>query len=226
MISHSCDLAHHDLSGEPNAEILVAEFVHAEDGNFTHGKHPRKLHLKMYGPGQNIQVLEFVPWRRVFVDRLALFKDEPDHERYLLREDIQALTAWMAQRYQRAAFPDAFNNTIRSVGKKPNRIYARLSPTVSGLYARIYPDRELERGEQYSLDLMALIPDQKHTELENVREEIEKLANMFSKSGLDTRAVVHTEGSISFSAVRKMRRFPLEYLSFRNTPHDPLPPVI
>ncbi|MGM0760789.1 MAG: hypothetical protein ACQEUB_13980 [Thermodesulfobacteriota bacterium] len=174
VISHSCDLAHHDLSGEPNAEILVAEFVHAEDGNFTHGKHPRKLHLKMYGPGQNIQVLEFVPWRRVFVDRLALFKDEPDHERYLLREDIQALTAWMAQRYQRAAFPDAFNNTIRSVGKKPNRIYARLSPTVSGLYARIYPDRELERGEQYSLDLMALVP--------------------------------------------------VEYLSFRNTPHDPLPP--
>lgn len=224
VISHSCDLAHHDLSGEPNAEILVAEFVHAEDGNFTHGKHPRKLHLKMHGPGQEVQILEFVPWRRLFVDRQILFKDEPDQDRYLLRDDIQALTAWMAQRYQRSAFPDGFNQAVQSLGKKPNKIYARISPSVSGLYARIFPDREIEKGERYSLDLVALIPDQKHAELEGVRGEIDKLANLFSKSGIDTRAVVHTEGSISFSAVRTLRRFPLEYLSLRNTPHDPLPP--
>jgi len=48
-------------------------------------------------------------------------------------------------------------------------------------------------------------------------------SDLFNKAGFDTRSVVYAEGSISFAAVRSMRRFPLEYLSFRKTPHHPLP---
>ncbi len=161
VISHSCDLAHHDMSSEPCAEVLVGELVPELDGNFTHGKHPRKLHVQIHGPGQNVQFVEFAPWQRLIVDRRDLMANEPDGDRYLLREDVTLLAAWMALRYQRAAFPDGFNQAVRSLGKKPNKIHVRLSPSVSGLYARIYPDRELEKGEQYSLDLLALVPDEK-----------------------------------------------------------------
>lgn len=65
VISHSCDLSHGDMSNEPYAEILVGEFVPALDGNLTQGKHPRKLHVQMHGPGQNVQPIEFVPWQRL-----------------------------------------------------------------------------------------------------------------------------------------------------------------
>jgi len=224
VISHSCDLSHHDMSSEPCAEVLTGESVPELDGNFTHGKHPRRLHVQMHGPGQKVQALELVPWRRLIVDRRDLTANEPDGDRYLLREDVMLLAAWMAQRYQRAAFPDGFNRAVRSLGKKPNKMYARLSPFVSGLYARIYPDRELEKDEHYSLDLMALVPDEKAAELEDIRTEIERLAELFNKAGIETRSAAYTEDSISLSAMRKLRRLPLEYLSLRKTPHDPLPP--
>jgi hypothetical protein len=54
-------------------------------------------------------------------------------------------------------------------------------------------------------------------------EEMNKLADLFNMSGIETRFSAYTEASVSFSAMRKLRRFPLEYLSMRKTPHDPLP---
>lgn len=223
VISHSCDLAHHDQTGEPHAEVLIGEYVPNLDGNFTHGKHPRKLHMQLHGPGQELRTLEFAPWRRVMADRDKLLADLPDHGRYLLRDDITTLAAWMARSYQRAAFPNDFNETVRTLGKKPNRIHARISPSVSGLYARIYPDRDLEVGEQYSLDLVALVPVDKQADLENVRKDMEKLAKLFMAAGVDADAAAMLESSMSFSEARTLRRFPLEYLSLRHEPHDPMP---
>ncbi|WP_291322614.1 hypothetical protein [Desulfonatronospira sp.] len=66
-------------------------------------------------------------------------------------------------------------------------------------------------------------PYEKAAELDDIRTETEKLAELFNKAGIDTRSAAYTEDSISLSAMRKLRRFPLEYLSLRKTPQDPLP---
>ncbi|HAX97676.1 MAG TPA: hypothetical protein DCY12_01950, partial [Candidatus Atribacteria bacterium] len=96
VVSHSCDLAHHIAENEPYVELLVGEPIQALDGNFTHGKHPRKLHLPIHLSGRENQAVEFVPWRRHIVERQSLLENEPDRERYLLREEITVLAAWMA----------------------------------------------------------------------------------------------------------------------------------
>jgi hypothetical protein len=47
VISHDCDLAQSPET-EPAVEIIVARRVQAADGNFTHAKNSRRLHLKSF----------------------------------------------------------------------------------------------------------------------------------------------------------------------------------
>ncbi len=44
VISHDCDLAQL-IDREPNAEIIVGRVIDRIEGNFTHAKNPRVLHL-------------------------------------------------------------------------------------------------------------------------------------------------------------------------------------
>jgi len=45
VISHDCDLAQKPET-EPSVEIIVARRVEAANGNFTHAKNARRLHLE------------------------------------------------------------------------------------------------------------------------------------------------------------------------------------
>ncbi len=44
VISHDCDIAN-SSEDEPNIEVIVGNKVSAANGNFTHAKNPRKLHI-------------------------------------------------------------------------------------------------------------------------------------------------------------------------------------
>lgn len=222
VISHSCDLTHHDPEGEPFAEVLVAEVADSQDGNFTHGKHPRRLHLLMYSHKGDPCVLEFLAWRRLWVDRRELACRVPDEDRFLLEEDIRVLTVWLAQRYIRAALPDDFNSLVQTTFKKRNKLHARISEHVSGLYVEIYPDRELEDGESYSMNLLALVPRGQKEAIDFVQQGVHELVEHFRQAGIDAEATVRAEDEVSYWLVRKMKRFPLEHLSLRSG-DQPLP---
>jgi len=219
VASHSCDLTHHTPEGEPYAEVLVAELVDSLNGNFTHGKHPRKLHMQMHSHEEESSVLEFLPWRRFWVERRKLACMVPDENRFLLREDIRILSVWLAQRYQRAALPDDFNNLVRSVSKQRNKLHTKISPHVSGLYVEIFPDRELANNESYSMNILALVPREQKEETDSVQQGMEELVELFQQSGIDVESYVQVEDNVSYGRVRRMKRFPLEHISLRYGDH-------
>ena len=222
VASHSCDLTHHNPEGEPFAEVLMAKFVDSQNGNFTHGKHPRRLHMQMNSHVGEPCTLEFLPWKRLWVERRDLACREPDRDRFLLKEDIRTLSAWLAQRYQRAALPDDFNNLVRSVAKKRGKQHAMISPYASGLHVDIHPDRNLEDGEVYSINLLALVPEERKNEIDAVKQGTDELADLFRQCGINTETAVLSEANASYGLVRRMKRFPLEHLSLRAGNH-PLP---
>jgi hypothetical protein len=47
VISQDCDLVHHSLTNEPFVEILPLTPIEKPDGNFQHGRNPRKIHLTL-----------------------------------------------------------------------------------------------------------------------------------------------------------------------------------
>lgn len=223
IISQSCDLTHHDLSGEPFAELLVASIIEEVNGMFTKAKNPRKLHVEMFDGEGSSNILEFMPCNRLFISRDILSSKKPDENRYILRRDIDVIALWIAQRYKRAALPDNFNQRLSQVSKKRSRIHKKISPHVSGLYIDLYPYEELAPGERYSINLLALLPDSKADNIESVKEDINYLADLFERFGIEVEHYVTTEDDVPYGKVCQMQRFPLEYLSLSDE-ETPLPP--
>lgn len=227
VVSQSCDLTHESHQGEPYAEILVG--LRAEDdaalkrrGNCSAGKHPRCLHMPIRQDGNEVW-FQFLPWDRLFLDRAELADRMPDDARVVLQADLDLLVTWLAQRYVRAAFPDDFNSLLDATRSKQKKLHARLSPDVSGLYARLNPDRELLEGERYALDLLALVPACRGDALPSVANNVQDLIDLIRAAGIDARGKVSLEDNVSYGFVRSFRRFPLEHLSLRGDPPDPMP---
>lgn len=227
VVSQSCDLTYDWLDGEPLAEILLGRRAENEEaarkrGNCSGGKHPRCLHMPIQHVDGEVW-FEFVPWDRVAVDRTAFLDIAPDEQRFVHAIDLKIVTNWLAQRYIREAFPDRFNELLERVRNKQKKLHARLSPAVSGLYAQLNPDRDLLPEERYSLDLLALVPEASEGELTSVTKMIGQLAELIRSAGIEVFSAVALESQISYASVRSFRRFPLEHLSLRSDPSDPMP---
>ena len=110
MISHDCDLAQ-SSANEPDVEVIVGRFVQAHDGNYTHAKNPRKLHLQ-YSRGKDLVVVEMLANDKRLLPKegkagLAGHLPAPDYR--LGPTELVVLQLWLAARYRRAAFPDEFD---------------------------------------------------------------------------------------------------------------------
>lgn len=60
-------------------------------------------------------------------------------------------------------------------------------------------------------------------ELSSVRQTVEALIDLIRSAGIDVRGNVKLEDEVSYAFVRSFRRFPLDHLSLRGDPPDPMP---
>jgi hypothetical protein len=77
VISHDCDLATDNLEAEPYVELIVGRLVNGPDGNFSHGKSPRTLHLPMTCNGK-VTIVELVATEKRVCNKVDLAGYKPD----------------------------------------------------------------------------------------------------------------------------------------------------
>src|SRR5690606_15635897 len=160
IITHDCDLPH---PGETSVEVLFADVIAAADSQLSYAKNPRKLHLSYeVFDGQPI-VIELR-----HAERRIVSKDE--FKKYAVRDGSvslpanakRALKQWLAARYGRPAFPNAFENRLRkTIGKKSTverqsgKILAPAAKHLIGLFVELGEQRfmELSTGEPYALSI-------------------------------------------------------------------------
>jgi len=223
VVSQSCDLANRDLESEPFAEVIIGQRVATCSHDLLYGKHPRRLHLPIQCNEGGTLTLDLVPWQRRQIRRELLAGWVPADNHYLLRDDIAILTAWLAQRYVRSALPDSFNDLIAQKRKKWKKIRKKLSGHVSGLFVELNPSGELAPDQRYSVNLLALVPVVHKASLGEVQADVQRLSDLMKELGMEVNTAAKAEDDISYAVVRRMTRFPLEYLSLRGEPFDPLP---
>ena len=114
VISHDCDLAQ-DPEVEPEVEVISGRCVAQPNGNYTHGKNPRQLHLVLDGGTAPIWV-QLEATRKLGIAKSDLARYRPDASRVLTPATKLILQRWLAARYRRAALPDEFNNRLKSTG--------------------------------------------------------------------------------------------------------------
>lgn len=123
IISHDCDLAATD-DKEPQVEAIVARRIPKLGGD-SFAKTARRLHIEYMVEGVSV-CLELTWKHRVFIEKKPLFKSAPRPEVSLVQQGKTILRRWLGARYDRAAFPEAFEDRLRRAGTRKAPFLSRV----------------------------------------------------------------------------------------------------
>tara|TARA_R110002073_G_scaffold245043_3_gene407286 strand:- start:8196 stop:8828 length:633 start_codon:yes stop_codon:yes gene_type:complete len=207
---------------EAQIEVQLATVVEVANGNFLRGKNPRTIQLKVDGGS----VLEAEAGKRHLIDRRLLALDDPAWA--LGGREVQELTRWLAARYIRSAFPDAFNERIRPALKQVAKLAQKEGQHISGIYFLISTD-ELEDELDYDIQVRATIEVEDYEQLA-IRTKCNKaldgiVAAINGCEGInvyDHEAV--SEEDFSLDDLRLMKRWDWDHVSLKPDPVHAIAP--
>ena len=148
VASHDCDLAQLPAS-EPMIEVVVGCRITDLDGNCTHAKTARKLHLCFNGVAPLFA--EFVATDKRSVSKEALAPFQPDSASSLPAAEHRTFQRWLAARYRRSAFSDEFETRLKG-SKLAERITRAVRPHSAAITTVLF---DLDEGE----DVVRTEPD-------------------------------------------------------------------
>jgi hypothetical protein len=119
VASHDCDVTNRSFEAEPTVELLRAHLLDPseKDGNYFWGRNPRYYQLERKVEGAPT-IWHFSIQDRHWLPRQFLTDFDPDGAFALPRDDVRRLTLWLARRYRRPAFPDAFVDRAKDATAK------------------------------------------------------------------------------------------------------------
>jgi len=235
VISHDCDLPH---DAELKVEVIAGTVIHKVDPMYARARNPRCLHLifsRLTGEEVSIQLCHSdrkdVP-KEKFAKSRCLDRDlilDPDEKR--------GLKQWLAARYGRPAFPNAFEKRLRKQIKKKsveNHIAQILEPVSTHLVGLFFDlggerARELPENEPYFLSVSVVYDatDGGQTARNAAEKIAHDLTDLFHRSygapeltkeiALEKcNAVADTH--LTLADLRKVDQWRVEYISLRENP--------
>ncbi|WP_208640115.1 hypothetical protein [Massilia violaceinigra] len=239
VATHDCDLAQ-DPELEPHIELVVG-CQGDKDGNCTHAKNSRKLHVEF--SGAKAFWGEFDAVSKVAVDKLALSRFFPCTETRLTPENHAIFQMWLASRYRRSAFPDEFERRLTSKELKlAEKIAKAVKPhgeLITGVFFDVDEGEDLKRegpDDTYVLDitiLHAADPDFMKAEAAAMKaaQNIESAFNeklfiptkMWQQIELRSCEAI-SESVLSYQTFKQLKRWRLEHMSLAAEPQQPVLP--
>lgn len=114
VISHDCDIAA-AIDREPVVEVIVGRFIEAVQGGFANAKQARRLHLYALQADGGKRSVEIFATAKDNVSKNLLADFGPSTDFHLSISEVGVLRRWLAARYRRHAFPDAFEDRFNKV---------------------------------------------------------------------------------------------------------------
>lgn len=237
VITHDCDLPN---DGEASVEVIIANVVTATNHQFSHAKNPRKLHLSymITGGGPIVVELRHAERRTVPKEEFVEYAAK-DGSASLAVDAKRALKQWLAARYGRPAFPNAFESRLRKSVDKKNTVERRIGKILEpeakhllGLFFDLGEQRsaEVPVGEPYALSI-SVVYDAIEGGIQ-ARQSAEKVAGqLYELFGLaygkpDTATEIALDAceavadtSITLADLRRVDQWRLEYISLSDHDH-------
>jgi hypothetical protein len=237
VISHDCDLAA-STDKEPEVELIVGRQIEKADGNFTHAKTPRVLHIEFATPDGG-KFVELSATRKVRVAKSDFAGHEPRREFQLGPTEQSILQRWLGARYRRAAFPDAFEKRLNESGAS-TRLTKILKPAgkhICAIFFDVDDGNEVQRieaNDTYALAIVLLYASQPNSRESEavalqVGEQIESaFKELFFNENNSWRDIellecrVMSDEALTYAQSVLLRQWRLEHLSLRKDPEDPM----
>jgi hypothetical protein len=115
IASQDCDICCDSYEEEPMFEVVVARHLpddDSEDGNFSFGKNPRRLQMRIERLGTE-SLYELNINERLVVPRSFLAEAQDGPSGSLSARDLEVFRRWLGRRYYRSALPTEFNERCR-----------------------------------------------------------------------------------------------------------------
>ncbi len=239
VITHDCDLAQ-TPSVEPLVEVIIGRRIEEADGNFTHGKNPRRLHLPATEHGTPIY-LEFIATARKAISKGSLAEHVPSAEIVIGPTERNTLQFWLAARYRRSAFPDEFDRRLKETGLA-RRMAKILEPLGRHIVAVFFDvDEGVEREHQgaddpftLSIDLLYSTDLNPQTAEDAATAAAQQIDRIFRDRCFDEQAkswreieLVECEPiadeALTYAMSLRLKRWNADYISL---PADPVQPLM
>ena len=238
VASHDCDLAQAP-EGEPVVEVVVGRLVTEKDGNCTHAKNARKLHVEFAGAA--VFSAEFEATAKLSIEKRALNDFVPRPEAHLSPEDHAIFQMWLASRYRRSAFPDEFERRLTSKEfKLHEKIAKAVKPhgeLIAGVFFDVDEGAEVTRDgpdDTYTLDITILhSADPDFDAAEKAADTAAKAIEKAFKDKLfdPTKTWQHielrscdpvSESVLTYQQFKQLKRWRLEHISLAAEPQQPV----
>jgi hypothetical protein len=238
VISHDCDLAASE-SKEPNAEVIMGKRVR-KLGRDSFAKTARRLQIE-YHSADGLIVLELSATEKIPVPKASLSTCAPRRDIVLDKQGRNILQKWLAARYRRAAFPEAFEARLRSPqmsGKETflDRIEGLLEAGgdhIRGLLFDLDEGEDVERvapADTYQLGIVVLYNSLRDepaaaAAASNAAEELERLfAEAFESQTGEWQGICLTycdpmsDNAITVAQSENFKEWRLEHMSLKDYP--------
>jgi hypothetical protein len=233
VISHDCDLAA-DPEKEPAVEVIVGRLIEKPDGNFTHAKTARVLHLGFVVSGQK-KFVELMAVNKAAISKVVLADHSPVEDFQLDANGLSILQRWLAARYRRAAFPDAFEKRLKRSGTSDQltRIIKPLEEHIPAIFFDVDEGHEVQREKQddtYSLYIILLYasePEAQEAERAALKAK-QQIEDTFKAAFYDNEGrwenielcgcTVMSDEALTYAQSTLFKQWRLEHLSLREEP--------
>jgi hypothetical protein len=235
VITHDCDLPH---ESELCVEVIVAELVVKEpkpDPQLSHAKNPRRLHVAYESTDAAPLILELRHGDRRSVPKSDFAERAVKDSCLVLPLDAKrALKQWLAARYGRPAFPNAFEERLRKFSGKRTveQLIAKiLEPDAKhlvGLFFDLGEQRGAEagEGEPYALSVSVVYDvteggSDARLSAERVAAQLRGLFEMtYGRSDVATEIALDAceavaDTRLTLADLRRVDQWRLEYISLR-----------
>ena len=143
-VTQDCDLVQ-EPDIEPFVEFIACRESEAVEPLYRYGRNPRLLYLQTIGEDGPGPWLHVSIHNRFRVGKETLIGMTVDEELRLEPDDARLLNRWIAKRYTRPAFPDAFNARLDAVGGRLERLYKSLEgEIVTGVFLEVADDENVD----------------------------------------------------------------------------------
>jgi len=237
VITHDCDLTN---DREPEVEVMVGDVVDKLNKQFARARNVRRLHLAFDTPSGNQQFIDLQITARQSISKSLIVGSKPDGGWVLSDEEKRALKQWLAARYGRPAFPNAFETHLRkNVSKKETvedrlgKVLEKVSAHLVGVFFDLGENRaaELTDGTPYDLRITVVYDasaggQPARLAAEEVVSEIRKIfESAYGPPEEATEIALESCESVAdfrfpLSDLRKVDQWRAEYISLRQDPPE------
>ena len=237
VITHDCDLTN---DRELEVEVMVGDVVDKLNKQFARARNVRRLHLAFDTPSGNQQFIDLQITAKQSISKSLIAGSKPDGGWVLSDEEKRSLKQWLAARYGRPAFPNAFETHLRkNVSKKETvedrlgKVLEKVSAHLVGVFFDLGENRaaELTDGTPYDLRITVVYDASEGGQparlaAEDVVSEIREIfQSAYGPPDAATEIALESCEAVAdirfpLSDLRKVDQWRAEYISLRQDPQE------